>query len=710
MLKTVFSPFRLNKLEVANRVLMSSMHLNFEGESQYERLARFYALRAQDGPGIIVTAGCSPDLAGRATLDGFALDSDELIPRHRHITQAVHGAGDSKIALQLLHFGREAFHGRLVAPSPLRLPGSLFMPAPLTHEEILATVASYAAAARRAIEAGYDAIELLCSQGFLIHQFLSPHTNRRTDAWGGGLEDRMAFALQVASAVRQAVGPDFPVIYRVPCLDLLPQGLSFEDSMALVQALSHHQIDLLNISIGWHESSVPTLANMVPQAGFAATALRVKQRFPHLLTCVSNRINDLRVAEELLLEGSADVAAMARPFLADRAIVSKSRQHRFDEVSGCIGCNQDCLDHMFLGQEIGCSVNPECGTPEDGIPPRPLPAGTRIAVVGGGLAGLSAAYHLRRRGADVTLYEQGDCLGGQMRLAAKIPSKREFAGTVRTMETRLHQSGVKVRLLQAFTPTEMQSQAWSHVVVATGTAPNFSAFTVPPSTVPGMAEEGADVQVLGWYDILDRDLPVAHPVVICGGGGVACDLAKYLLHRQRRVTGSEDYLTAHQVDRFVGALPALPDDARAITIAQRSSKKIGYRLGRTTRWITMNELEAKGVQMLRSTTVEGVYQGGVVLQVQGERRTVPARTLVMANGQRPQHQALCDALLQAGLGHTVIGAASAGPAEPASISFSIRSGYLFATQQVDTLLRSTDGPAGGPSASKPVGVALSISA
>jgi 2,4-dienoyl-CoA reductase (NADPH2) len=686
MLKTVFSPFLLNKLEIHNRILMSSMHLNFEGDSQYERLARFYALRAKDGPGIIVTAGCSPDLAGRATLDGFALDGDELIDKHRLITAAVHAAGPSKIALQLLHFGREAFHGRLVAPSPLRLPGSLFMPAAIRHEEILETVSSYATAAQRAVEAGYDAIELLFSQGFLIHQFLSPHTNQRKDMWGGELKARMAFALQVASAVREAVGPHFPIIYRIPCMDLLPHGLSFEDSMALVEALSCHQIDLLNISIGWHESSVPTLANVVPQAGFAATALRVKQRFPQLLTCVSNRINDLRIAEELLLAGTADVAAMARPFLADRNIISKSLQHRFDDISGCIGCNQDCLDHMFLGQEIGCSVNPECGTPEDGVPPLPLPAGTRIAVVGGGLAGMSAACHLSQRGAAVTLFERDGHLGGQMRLAAKIPSKSEFAGTVRSLETRLRQSGVRVMLMHEFTPADMRSQAWSHVVVATGTEPNFSAFTAEPCPVPG-AMAAPEVQILGWHDILDKDLPVAHPVVIYGGGGVACDLAKFLLAKRRRESVSDDYMDKYQVERLVGELPALPNDNRPITIAQRSSKKIGYKLGRTTRWITMNELEAKGVQMLRSASLEGVCAEGVNLLVQGEHRTIPARTLVMATGQRPLHETLCNALAQAGLRFTVIGAASAGATEPASISFSIKSGYLFATRQVDELLR-----------------------
>ena len=690
LLKTVFSPWRLNGLEIHNRVLMSSMHLGFEGEDMFERLARFYALRSHQGPGLMVTAGCSPTAAGRATLDGFALDRDELIDKHRLITRAVHAAGESRIALQLLHFGREAQHGHLVAPSPVRLPANLYTPRALAAEDILQTVAHYGAAARRAVEAGYDAIELLFSQGFLIHQFLSAHTNQRADAWGGSLVARMSFALQVAGAVREAVGPDFPVIHRVPCLDLLPEGLGFDDAMALIEALLPFQVDLLNISIGWHESKVPTLAHVVPPAGFAAAALRVKQRFPGLLTCASNRINDLRVAEELLLSGVADVVAMARPFLADRAIVARSQANRFDEVNACIGCNQDCLDHMFLGQDIGCSVNPACGQPEDGEAPRPLRPGVRIAVVGGGLAGMSAAWHLSRRGAEVTLFEQADQLGGQMRLAARIPGKAEFLGTIRTLEGRLRRSGAHVLLGRTFTLTDMRSRHWDHVVVATGTAPNFSALSdplLPAAALPAdSGDEPGGVRVLGWHDVLRHELPVAHPVVIYGGGGVACDLAKFFLGRPSRVAASESYLQAHRAEDLVGPLPSLPAKDQRILIAQRSSRKIGHKLGRTTRWITMSELEDHGVQMWRSAQLEGVSREGVHLRVAGEPRTVFARTLVMATGQQPRHGDLCRQLTQAGLAHTVIGAAAAHAKEPASISSSIRQGYVFATRQVDALL------------------------
>ncbi len=678
MLENVFSPLCINGLEMRNRILMSSMHLNFETPDKYERMAHFYALRAVNGPGLIVTAGCSPDLAGRAEPNGFSIDSDALIPKHRHIVDAVHAAGDSRIALQLLHCGRESFHGRLVAPSPLRLPGSLFTPAELTHAQILETVAGYADAARRAVEAGYDAIELLLSQGFLIHQFLSPHTNHRQDEWGGSHTNRLRFAVRVAAAVREAVGPDYPIVYRIPCLDLLEEGLGYAEAVDLIQHLQPYQIDLLNISIGWHESDVPTLANVVPQAAFASLALRIKRQFPQLPTSVSNRINDLRHAEELLMDGVADVVAMGRPFLADRQIVVKSAEHRFDDVNPCIACNQDCLDHMFLGEQVGCSVNPECGTGADGSEPPPFPPGIAIAVVGGGLSGLSAAYHLRRRGAEVTLFERDSVLGGQMLLAAKIPAKSEFLTTVRHLVRQVRQSGVTVCLDRAFTAADARGGTWHHVVIATGTEPSFVTGDDPFTGHATTGGTAPGLQVLSGYDILRDDLPVAFPVVIYGGGGVACDIAKFLLKRRRRVDVGEDYLREHDAERLVGTLPPLPASRSGVTIVQRSSKKIGYRLGRTTRWITMNQLEAAGVRMVRGATLQRTDGGDLVFGVKGGEERLPARMLVMATGQHICHAAVCEALQAARVPFTVVGAAGSSAAEPASISSSIQSGYGFA--------------------------------
>lgn len=670
MLTTIFSLIRINQLELPNRVLMSSMHLNHEGERQFERMAHFYALRSRNGPGLIVTAGCSPDRAGCARPGGFSLDDDDLIASHRLITDAVHEAGHSRIALQLLHFGREAFHGQLVAPSPLRLDGNIYTPAELGEEQIRQTIASYASAACRAVAAGYDAIEIVFSQGFLIHQFLSPHSNRRQDGWGGDEAGRRRFAREIALAVRAAVGPEFALIFRVPCLDLLVKGSSFADALTLIDTLQDAQIDLLNVSIGWHESAVPTLATIVPQAGFASVAARIKQHFPALAVCVSNRINDLRHGEELLIGGHADMIAMGRPFLADRDIVHKSSQARFDQINPCIACNQNCLDHVFLGEEVGCSVDPEAGRIDEGEALSPLPGHPAIAVVGGGLAGMSAALTLARRGARVILYESTRRLGGQMLLAARIPGKAEFMATVRYYEQHLYALGVDIRLGQPFDEKAAAAEDWTHVVLANGTRPN------PP---PTMAY--ADLRVYSYQDVLSDDLPVAFPVVIVGGGGVACDVAKFILQRRTRVQEADAYLQKFAVESLVGPLGAVEEPEKQLTIVQRSSRKIAYRMGRTTRWITLNELNKQGVGFIRGGQLDACTADGVRIELlNGETRMLPARTLVFAIGQQELTAALQQMLKAAVLPYTVIGAAAATARHPASISSSIRSGYDCARQ------------------------------
>lgn len=672
LLPLVAAPLHINRLQVANRIVMSSMHLNHEGDDQFERMARFYALRSRNGPGLIVTAGCSPDRAGCARPGGFALDDDRLIPRHQVITDAVHAAGHSRIALQLLHFGREAFHGQLVAPSALKLAGSIYTPAPLNDEQIHQTIASYASAAQRAVAAGYDAIEIVFSQGFLIHQFLSPHTNHRDDAWGGDPGRRMRFARAVARAVRDAVGPDFALVFRLPCLDLIDRGLGFADACALIGSLREAQIDLLNVSIGWHESEVPTLATIVPQAGFASVAARVKQLFPSLLVCVSNRINDLRHAEELLIGGHADMVAMGRPFLADRDIVHKSFQARFEQINACIACNQNCLDHVFLGEEVGCSVDPEAGNRDEGQALPPLSGSPRIAVLGGGLAGMSAALYLARRGARVTLFERQRRLGGQMLLAARIPGKAEFLETVRHYEQQLLAAGVELHLGQSLQasdvgPSGLAGDAWAHVVIATGTEPN---------PVPELAAATAGLRVYSWHDILTHNVPVAFPVVIIGGGGVACDVAKFLLQRRTRVQLADEYLQKFKAEALVGPLGPLLTPEPELTIVQRSSRKIAYRIGRTTRWIMLGELQRLGVQFIRGGSLQRCDADSVSIEMlDGEQRRLPAQTLVFASGQRTRHAELLQALDAAGIACSLIGAAAAQAARPASISSSIRSGY-----------------------------------
>lgn len=667
VLSKILSPVRINRMDLDNRVLMSSMHMNFEGPRQYDRLAHFYRVRAAGGPGLIVTAGCSPDLVGRAMPDGFSLHSDEGIVEHRRIVDAVRSQNGSRLALQLLHFGREAFHGQLVAPSALRLEGNLFTPRALEHDEILAVIASFGQAATRAMAAGYDAIEIVFSQGFLIHQFLSAHTNHRTDCWGQSLENRMRFACEVAREVRRAVGSGYPLIFRIPCLDMVSGGLSFADSCALTRKLEPFQIDLLNISIGWHESDVPTIAMAVPQAGFSALAARVKHAFPHLLTCVSNRINDLRHGEELLADGVADIVAMGRPFLADAQIVAKAAAGAHAAVTRCIGCNQDCLDNVFQGKVVSCSVNPACSMPEEGLAPQALPGRPEIAVVGAGIAGMACAKRLSERGARVTLFERSPRLGGQMTLASRIPGKGEFFDVVMAYEQALRDLKVDIRLGQAFGAAEYCMRPWARVVLAVGSEPNAWA----PET-PGA------LRVLDFEQLLAGELPVEYPVVILGGGGVAVDTAKYLLARPTRLAASAAYLKSRDVEQYVGPLGELQPPARDITIVQRSTKKLAYKLGRTTRWIALHELQSKGTKFIRGASVARCGDAEIELAlVDGSRRTVAARTVVVCAGQHSLAEPLM-AQLGADVKLDVIGAARQDSAHPASISSSIRGAYDYA--------------------------------
>lgn len=642
-LPLLFQPLRLQQLELPNRVLMSSMHLNLDDcEDAYGRMAAFYTLRAAGEVGLIITAGCAPNVAGRATPNGFSLDSDSLLSEHRRITDAVHAVG-GRIALQILHFGREAFHGGLVSASSARLVSNLFTPRALLDAEIEATIGDFADCAQRAVSAGYDAIEVVFSQGFLIHQFLVPACNQRDDQWGGSFDHRSRLAVRVAEAVRARVGPIFPLIFRVPCLDLLQGGLSTEESRQLIRNLTPYGIDLLNVSIGWHESDTPTIAMSVPRAAFAGVAAGLRKEFPQLKVAVSNRINDPCTAEQLLQDGVADVIAMARPFLADPQWVTKARQGKLDAINTCIACNQSCLDYVFTGEPVGCSVNPDCNLPGEGQYPV-LKHSWRVAVVGGGIAGMGAALFLARRGARVVLFETAMALGGQLQLAARVPGKQEFAETVRYYAHAMREAGVEVRLGLAFMP--QADDGWDHVVLAQGSQPRALA------AVPGIDAD----HVLDYLDVLQRDLPVKFPVVIIGGGGVACDVAKYLLDRRPQLhAAGQAYLQEHGC---IVPPPNAQEQAGSITLLQRSSRKFAHRLGRTTRWIVMQSLQGMGVAFRNQIELRAIEPGQVrVLDRRtGQEQTIAAQTVVLAAGQEPVAAPVAE-LARLGIPFTHLGAA-----------------------------------------------------
>ena len=672
LLRRLFSPVELNGLRMPNRLLMSSIHLNLEGfPDQYVRMARFYALRAKAGVGLIVTAGCSPNDAGKALGDSFSLELDDLLPQHRGITDAVHEAG-GRIALQILHFGREAYHGGIVSSSAVRLRSNPFTPRPLSEADIERTIEDFASCAARAAEAGYDGIELIFSQGFLVHQFLAPATNRRTDAWGGSFENRARLAVSVAQAVRERVGNGFPLVFRVPCMDLLDNGLTPDESLQLIHALLPFQIDLLNVSIGWHESSVPTIAMLAPRAAFVSAATHIRRLYPQLKIAVSNRINDPRLAEQLLADGSADVIAMARPFLADPDLAEKARRNAFDEINTCIACNQSCLDYVFTGKAVGCSVNPDCCTPTESQYP-PIHQHGRIAVAGGGIAGLGAACFFARRGARVTLFESTTSLGGQLQLAVRVPDKAEFAETVRYYVQAAHREGVELRVGQPFDEAAALAGSWDFVVVAVGSQPNV------PADLPGIDLP----HVVTYVDVLQEDCPVAFPVAIIGAGGVACDVAKYVIQRAGRYWRTGAAYLAPVSERF-GLRPYLEapgPEAHGLTLLQRSTRKVAYKIGRTTRWILMQELERAGVRMRNgirirriTPTAVDIYDGST-----GCDETLPALTVIVAAGQRPR-QGLVEVLRSHEIPHAVIGAASVDTARTSNITTSLREAYDLAMQ------------------------------
>ncbi len=639
-LPRLFSPLRLNSLELPNRLLMSSLHMGLDDDpAQYERLARFYARRARLGVGLIVTAGCSPDAAGKSTPSGFALAQDEDIPRHRGIVDAVHSEG-GRIALQILHLGRHASHAGLVSSSPRRAPEIPYTPRALDEDGIAATVRAYAACAARAAQVGYDAVELCFSQGFLVHQFLAPVFNRRVDRWGGSFENRSRFALAVAEAVRASVGPRYPLIFRVPCRDLIAGGLTSAESDALVELLIPFGPDLINVGIGCHESSVPTISMSVPRAAFAEVSARLRARFPALKFAVSNRINDPRLAERLLEDGAADVIAMGRPFLADAALADKARRGAFEQINTCIACNQSCLDFIFSsGEPVGCSVAPDCAKPNEGVYP-PFEGPRRVAVIGGGIAGLGAALFLARRGARVTLFEASERLGGQLNAAALVPGKGEFAETVRYYSHEARRAGVEIRLNCAFQDHDAAQEAWDFAVVAVGGAPRRL------DGVPGA--DGA--HVLGYREVLEGARPVAFPAVVVGGGGVACDAAKFLTR--------------------------LGGPGARVTILQRSSRKLAHKVGWTTRWVLMNELKDAGVEALKSVELVRVSPGEVEIcdRAGGRRRSVPAATVVVAAGHDPRPGPR-ETLRRLSIAFASVGACRDEPGHNANITSALREAY-----------------------------------
>ena len=643
----LFAPLDLGHTTLPNRILMGSMHTGLEDKaSDYDKLATYFAERARGGVGLMVSGGIAPSIEGWLKPFGGRLSMPWHVARHRKLTRAVHAEG-GKLCMQILHAGRYGYHPLSVAPSKIRSPITPFTPRALSSRGVERTIGDFVSCAKLARDAGYDGIEVMGSEGYLINQFLVERTNRRTDAWGGDASRRMRFPLEIVRRTREAVGRDFIIIYRLSMLDLVEQGQSWDDILALAKAIEAAGASIINTGIGWHEARIPTIVTSVPRAGFAWVTRKLKGEvgIPLITT---NRINMPEVAERILAEGDADMVSMARPLLADPDWAIKARTGRTDRINTCIACNQACLDHVFQNKRASCLVNPRaCHETELVI--APATRRKRIAVVGAGPAGMACASTLAERGHDVTLIDRAGDIGGQFNYAKRIPGKEEFHETLRYFRHRLADAGITLKL-----HTEADANAlrgYDDIVIATGITPRKVTF-------PG----SDDPRVLSYLDVLAHDRPVGQRVAIIGAGGIGFDVAEFLVEHAPSPTTDVTRWTREwgvdmQLDARGGLVAAAPErPARQIWLMQRSDGRPGARLNKTTGWVHRATLKNKQVAMLGGVTYERLDEAGLHIAVEGKLQVLPVDNVVVCAGQEPLRK-LADALLAMGVTPHIIGGA-----------------------------------------------------